>query len=61
LGKEDYAVNGKEQLAFNAAKEIVIAKLSQSSPSVSNAAAGKGIGEMFEAIYEKLLQITSNE
>lgn len=54
-------MNGKEQLAFNAAKEIVIAKLSQSSPSVSNAAAGKGIGEMFEAIYEKLLQITSNE
>lgn len=54
-------MNGKEQMAFNATKEIVIAKLSQASPSASNAGTGKAIGEMFEAIYEEILKITSNE
>ncbi len=44
-------------------KDIVIAKLSQAAPNYSNAESGKGIADMFEAIYNKVSNIyfTDNE
>lgn len=47
--------------AFESAKEIVIAKLSTSSSTSSNKKVGEDIGEMFEAIYNKLSAILSTE
>ena len=45
-----------EQRAFDVAKEITIAKLSKSSPNNSNKEVGELIGEMFQAIYLKVLE-----
>lgn len=41
-------------LAFNAAKEIVIAKMATTS-STTNKDSGQATGEYFEALYQKLL------
>ncbi len=52
-------MEGNKQLAIQIAKEITIAKLSQSAPTHSDGSSGKAIGEMFEAIYDKVLEVTS--
>ncbi|MDY2652444.1 MULTISPECIES: hypothetical protein [Eisenbergiella] len=44
-----------EQFAFQVAKEITIAKLSSSSPAHTNTETGESIGDMFNAIYKKIL------
>ncbi len=46
-------------LAMQYAKEITIAKLSTSAPSQSNKDTGERIGEMYEAIYDKIYAIAS--
>lgn len=38
-------------------KDIVIAKLSASSPNASNEASGKTIADMYRAIYDKVSEI----
>lgn len=43
-------------IAFNATKEIVIAKVGSSTIS-PNEESGKAIADMFEAIYNRLLKI----
>lgn len=50
-----------KEFAMQYAKEITIAKLSQSSPNGSNADVGKLIGDMYEAIYNKIYEIASAE
>lgn len=45
--------------AMQTAKEIVIAKLSTSSPNSSNKESGEAIGEMYEAIFNKIYEIAS--
>nr|WP_288829529.1 hypothetical protein [uncultured Clostridium sp.] len=50
-----------KELAMQYAKEITISKLSQSAPNVSNEAAGKEIGKMYEAIYNKIYEIASKK
>lgn len=42
---------------MNIAKDIVIAKLSASSPDSSNEASGKAIADMYRAIYDKVNEI----
>lgn len=45
--------------AFEAAKEIVIARMTNSATH-SNAEGGERVGEFFKAIYLKLLEITQS-
>ena len=49
-----------KELAMQYAKEITIAKLSQSS-SQNDEAMGKLVGKMYEAIYNKIYEIASKE
>ena len=46
--------------AMDSTKEIVVAKLSVASPAHTNADEGKKIGEMYEAIYNKIYEIAKN-
>lgn len=50
-----------KELAMQYAKEIIIAKLSQASPTQTDEAMGKVIGKMYEAIYNKIYEIASKE
>ncbi|MGY3666628.1 MAG: hypothetical protein ACXAHE_23150 [Roseburia sp. 1XD42-69] len=50
-----------QKYAAEIAKDIVIAKLSNSSPSATNADAGKNIGKMFEAVYNAVFKICSED
>ena len=50
-----------ELKAFEAAKEITIAKLSSSAPSTSGTAAGKEIGDMFTEIYKAVKAVTDSK
>lgn len=43
--------------ALNIAKEITIAKLSQSSPTATSAKTGESIGSMFVEIYKAIMAI----
>ena len=52
-------MNYNHKYALETAKEIVIAKLSTSAPNSSNKEAGEHIGEMYEAIYKKVLEVCS--
>lgn len=45
------------QYLMNLTKEIIVAKLSASSPSSSNENVGVLIGDMYQAIYNKLSDI----
>ncbi|WP_301092486.1 hypothetical protein [Thomasclavelia cocleata] len=45
-----------EKYALDIAKEITIAKLSKSSPTTTDQKSGEEIGEMFKAIYFKVLE-----
>lgn len=48
-------------IAMQYAKEITIAKLSRSAPEQTNVEAGIHIGDMYEAIYNKIYEIVSRE
>ena len=48
----------KKRFALNVTKEIVIAKLGTTAPASSNSDAGQAIADMFEAIYNKILELT---
>lgn len=50
-------MNPDERLVFEAAKEIVIARMANSAVHL-NADGGESVGEFFNAIYLKLLAIT---
>lgn len=47
------------RLAFDTAKEIMIAHLHNSAPMSSCEDTGENVGKMFEAIYNKLCSIIS--
>lgn len=49
-------MNRMERIAFDTAKEIVVAKMATTSPT-TNRETGKAVGEYFEEIYKKLLEI----
>lgn len=49
-----------QDYAMNMAKEIVIAKLSTSAPSHTNADIGENIADMYESIYKKIYEIASS-
>lgn len=48
-----------DRLAFDTAKEIMIAHLHNSAPMSSCEDTGENVGNMFEAIYNKLRSIIS--
>lgn len=48
-----------DRLAFDTAKEIMIAHLHNSAPMSSCEDTGENVGNMFEAIYNKLCSIIS--
>lgn len=48
-----------EKWALDAAKEIVIAKVANSS-ALEHEASGKATGEYFEQIYKKLLDVANS-
>ena len=48
-----------DRLAFETAKELMIAHLHNSAPMASCEDTGEDVGKMFEAIYNKLCSITS--
>lgn len=50
-------MNNLQKYAFETTKDIVIAKLSSAAPNGSNDAVGEDIGDMFEAIYNKIYDI----
>lgn len=50
-----------KELAMQYAKEITIAKLSTTAPTQTNGDMGKNIGNMYEAIYNKIYEIASKE
>jgi hypothetical protein len=50
-----------QKYAVDITKDIVIAKLSNSSPSTTNADVGKHIGQMFEAVYNAVFKICSED
>ena len=52
-------MNRYEREAFNAAKDILVAKVSNTDIP-ANGVGGQAIGDCFEAIYTKLLQILNN-
>lgn len=53
-------MSSTQNYAMNMAKEIVIAKLSTSAPSQTNAGVGKNIADMYESIYKKIYEIASS-
>lgn len=42
---------------MNMARDIVVSKLSNAAPGVSNKDSGKAISDMYESIYNKLSEI----
>lgn len=52
--------NRPDSLAFETAKEIVVARMSNSQHQI-NAESGELVGKYFEAIYNKLLEITKSD
>ena len=54
--REAFVMDHISVIAFNATKEIVIAKVGSSTIS-PNEESGKAIADMFEAIYSRLLKI----
>lgn len=52
--------NNPERLAFNTAKEIVVAKMSNAEHSIDRTTGGL-VGEYFEALYNKLLEIAKTD
>lgn len=50
-----------QKYAIDITKDIVVAKLSNSSPAYTNQATGQGIGEMFEAIYTKVYDVCNGK
>lgn len=50
-----------KELAMQYAKEITIAKMNDSAQSPTNYTFGKSIGDMYEAIYNKIYEIASTE
>lgn len=53
-------MNRNERLAFEAAKDIVVARMATISVPV-NKEDGKATGEFFEEVYKKLLEILPAE
>lgn len=51
--------NNLERLAFNATKEIVVARMSNAKHDI-NEASGKNVGDYFQAIYDKIREITAS-
>ncbi len=51
--------NNPEQLAFETAKEIVVARMASAEHRIG-AVSGKLVGEYFEEIYNKLLVIAKS-
>lgn len=51
--------NNPELLAFKTAKEIVVAKMANTD-RCTDGATGELVGEYFEAIYNKLLEIAKS-
>lgn len=51
--------NNPELLAFKTAKEIVVAKMTNTD-RCTDGATGELVGEYFEAIYNKLLEIAKS-
>lgn len=49
-----------QKYAIDITKDIVISKLSSASPNYTNADSGKAIGEMFEAIYNEVYKVCTN-
>lgn len=54
-------MTSEQKYAMDLAKEITIAKLSNSAPGSSNEESGKQIGNMYEAIYNKIYSISLKE
>ena len=54
--KGDEIVTRSERYAIDAAKEIVIAKMSNSS-LVANKENGENVAEFFESIYKKIVEL----
>ena len=52
-------MNRYEREAFNVAKDILVAKVSNTNIR-ADGDGGQAIGDCFEAIYTKLLQILNN-
>ena len=52
--------NNPERLAFNTAKEIVVARMSNAEHSIDGTT-GELVGEYFEALYNKLLEIAKTD
>lgn len=50
-----------EMFILNLAKELTIAKLSQSAPTRTTAETGIEIGEMFKAIYSSVSEVIDHE
>lgn len=53
-------MNPVEKYAFDAAKEIVIAKMTSSTTSADKAG-GKNVADFFEEIYNRLLALSNNK
>ena len=54
-------MTSEQKYAMDLAKEITIAKLSSSAPAQSNEESGTQIGNMYEALYNKIYSIASKE
>lgn len=52
-------MTSSQKYALEMTKDIVVAKLSSSSPDPSNEDAGMCIGAMYEAIYNKIYDLCS--
>ena len=48
-----------QEIAFNAALQIVIATMTDNKTVVADNSGGQKVGEFFAAIYDKLLEISS--
>jgi len=59
--KEKILMTDAKQIALLYAKEITVAKLSQSAPSRTNEDVGALIGSTYEAIYRKIYELASEE
>ena len=53
-------MNPVEKYAFDAAKEIVIAKMTSSATSADKAG-GKNVADFFEEIYSRLLVLSDSK
>ena len=54
-------MNNAQKYAIELSRDIIVAKLSSSAPNHSSESSGKAIGEMFEAVYNKIYEICSKE